>query len=281
MDMLGRLLSKIGFRVYIPRIPPLKELDISEINVQWFAAFYEWIINQEKANPQKIMMTGISYGGGIMLKSMFELKDNLPPPKTILTYGTYFNGKSMLNFLLNGEITIKNEKYIVKPHEWGLIVIFQNYLKHLDLDWNYKGLLHAIQLRIDEKFEESKKYGNQLPDFQKEIYNSIIDSKPTDTVIELTNKMIENENESLKRLSPKFWADKINNKIFIIHGANDSMVPFTESIQLANILPNSELFISYLYEHNEISTNRSKFFILMEILRFINFYKKLFTHYEN
>ena len=93
--------------------------------------------------------------------------------------------------------------------------------------------------------------------------------------------MINNEKKSLENLSPKYWADKIDNKIFIIHGANDSMVPYTESIQLDNILPDSELFISYLYEHNEISTNRSKFFILKEIFRFINFYKKLFTHYEN
>ena len=69
--------------------------------------------------------------------------------------------------------------------------------------------------------------------------------------------------------------------MFIIHGANDSMVPYTESIQLAEILPNSELFISHLYEHDELFTNRGVFFIFMEIIKFINFYAKFFTHYEN
>ena len=93
--------------------------------------------------------------------------------------------------------------------------------------------------------------------------------------------MIENEQSNMTELSPKIWAHHILNKVFIIHGANDSMVPYTESIQLAKILPNSELFISYLYEHNEISTNRGPIFIMKEIIRFINFYAKLFNHFEN
>ena len=69
--------------------------------------------------------------------------------------------------------------------------------------------------------------------------------------------------------------------MFILHGANDTMVPFTESTQLAEALPNSELFISRLYEHNEISMNRGIFFIFMETIKFINFYAKIFNHYEN
>ena len=50
--------------------------------------------------------------------------------------------------------------------------------------------------------------------------------------------MIENEQSNMTELSPKIWAHHILNKVFIIHGANDSMVPYTESIQLAKILPN-------------------------------------------
>ena len=34
MDMLGRLLAKIGFKVYIPRIPPLKKLNISDEQIK-------------------------------------------------------------------------------------------------------------------------------------------------------------------------------------------------------------------------------------------------------
>ena len=59
------------------------------------------------------------------------------------------------------------------------------------------------------------------------------------------------------------------------------MVPFTESIQLAEHLPNSELFISYLYEHSEFSSNGTLFGTFIEIIKLINFYAKFFNHHEN
>ena len=279
MDMLGRLLSKLGFTVYIPRIPPLKKLNITETNIEWFISFYKWILDNQKVNPNKILMIGISYGGAIMLRSVFDMDKTLPKPKTMLCYGTFSNGQTMLNFLINGELIINGKKFNVTPHEWGLIVIFHNFLNNLQLDWEKKDLLKTIEYRINEDMELCESSLKQLPEFQKILYKSIIDRNINDEVKDLTNKMIENEKKCLEHLSPINWANQIENKVFIIHGANDSMVPYTESIKLAKVLPNSELFISYLYEHNEISTNRGVFFISKEIIRLIIFYYKLFKHY--
>jgi len=54
-----------------------------------------------------------------------------------------------------------------------------------------------------------------------------------------------------------------------------------ESIQLAEYLPNTELCISYLYEHNEFSSNGGFFFKIKELIKLLQFYAKLFFHYEN
>ena len=47
-------------------------------------------------------------------------------------------------------------------------------------------------------------------------------------------------------MSPKYWGDKINNKVFIMHGSNDSMVPFTESLELNRCIENSS-FVYFIY----------------------------------
>ena len=170
MVMLGRLLAQVGFTVYIPRIPPLKNLDISEINVQWFAHFYQWILEIEKVNPHQTIMVGISYGGGIMLKTLLNIKDRAPLPKTLLTYGTYSDAESTLKFLLTGEISIKEKTYQITPHEWGLTVLFHNYLKNLETEGNTSGLQRAIQLHIQDKREKCDRLVNTLPEFQKNIF---------------------------------------------------------------------------------------------------------------
>ena len=279
--MLGRLLAQVGFMVYIPRIPPLKNLDISEINVQWFAHFYQWTLDVEKVNPHQTIMIGISYGGGIMLKTLLNIKDRVPLPKTLLTYGTYSDAESTLKFLLTGESSIKGKTYQITPNKWGLIVLFHNYLKNLTTEWDTSNLQRAIRLQIQDKSQECDRHINKLPEFQKDIFYSIIKGNPTSEVKVLAEAIIKNEQKTLKSLSPKYWAKDFQEKVFILHGSNDSMVPFTESIQLAEDLPNSELFISYLYKHSEFCTNGGLFFNLLEIIKLIRFYAKFFNHDAN
>ena len=59
------------------------------------------------------------------------------------------------------------------------------------------------------------------------------------------------------------------------------MVPFTESTLLAEKINNSELLISFLYEHREISTNRGILFKIKEVIKMINFFAFFFRYNEN
>ena len=67
----------------------------------------------------------------------------------------------------------------------------------------------------------------------------------------------------------------------IIHGKNDSLSPFTESIKLDNKLQNSNLLITELFEHREISSKISIFTKFKEIFKIGNFlsnyYKEAFS----
>ena len=60
-------------------------------------------------------------------------------------------------------------------------------------------------------------------------------------------QMIDNNKDLLNYLSPKNWAENIDIKTFIMHGANDSMVPFTEStiFKIKEILKMINFFALY------------------------------------
>ena len=281
MLMLGHILASNGFKVYIPRIPPLKKLEVTEENINWFLSFYKWLINNEMVRPEKIIMTGISYGGGLMLKMLIDNADKLSFPKAIMTFGTYSDAQSLFKFLLSGKLIVDNKEHIIEPNEWGLIVIFHNYLKNLKLDWDTTKLQKAIHYKVNNFDKDSNHHIEDLPKSQKDLFYSIVSGKANLEVEELAYMILENESDSYKKLSPEFGAEKIKDKIFILHGANDSMVPFTQSIQLSEYLPNVELCISYLIEHKEIARNSGFFSRLREMKKIINFYSRLFFHYEN
>ena len=281
MQMLGIILAQNGYKVFIPRIPPLKILDISVVNVEWFICFYQWVLNKYHLESQNITMIGTSYGGGIMLKAYLQFKSFLPIPKILMTHGTYADAESTLRFLLTGEISNNGVQYKMTPHEWGIIVLFQNYLKNLDLDWDTIGVQEAINLQIQEKFEDRDKVISNLPRFQKNIVNSVLSGKRTAEIMVICQEILQNEVTTLQDLSPKYWCHKIQKKVFIFHGANDSMVPFTESIQLAERIPDSELLISNIYEHKEISTNKGTYFKLKEFMRMVHFFSRFYYYHEN
>jgi len=281
MLMLGQVLTRNGFKVYIPRIPPLTNLDITIINIQWFTYFYNWIINSEKVDPRHILMVGISYGGGLMLRMLQETNGSIPAPKSILTFGAYSDVQSLLQYFLTGNLSVNGKQIHIPPHEWGLVVLFQNYLKNLKTNWDSTELQKAIQLTIENNKEECEIQIAKLPNFQKGIFNSIITGRATHEVKKMAEEIINNEEESIKKLSPKHWPKGISRKVFILHGAHDTMVPFTESVQLAEYLQNSELYISYLFGHKEIYSNTEIIFKFAEFLKLLQFYSKLFYHYEN
>ena len=82
-------------------------------------------------------------------------------------------------------------------------------------------------------------------------------------------------------MSCKKICTDVKTKAFILHGANDNMIPYTESIQLDALLPNSELLISYLFEHKGIASKRNILFKIKELLRLIQFLAKFYRYNES
>ena len=74
---------------------------------------------------------GVSYGGAILLKSSLTGPMLENPPHSMITYGTIYDVHNSLNFVMTGKINIKGKEVNIKPHEWGLVVCFHNFLNQI------------------------------------------------------------------------------------------------------------------------------------------------------
>ena len=278
MIMLGNALRNVGYNVFLPRIPTLKNLLLVKENVDWFAHCYKELLNHESISKNEVMVVGISYGGADLLKASLsdEMQNN--KPKSFLSYGTYFSINTALNFFLEGKIKYKNKEFHITPHEWGMIVLFYNFIHTIESEHDTETITKLLKLRIEDKHEEVEKILKTLSSKEQNLVNHILKGKINDEIKILVNKIISINSELLNFLSPENWAHKIKDKVFVFHGANDSMVPFTESNLLSNQLQNSELLISFVFEHREISTNRGIIFKIKELFKMINFFARYFRY---
>ena len=275
MIMLGSSLRDAGYNVYLPRIPSLKNLILEKENIDWFAHCYEQLAKHKIQLKNNIMIVGLSYGGASLLRATLDPRMQSPKPKSILSYGTYYSIDTALDFFISGMITYNNVEYKITPHEWGPIVLFYNFIDTIDIVYDklrIKGILkHRIKDEHDLVKEKIKLLDNKD---EQQLINNILSGNLTEEMKVMIQDMISTNNKLLSFISPENWITSIKDKVFIMHGANDSMVPFTESIYLDKHLENSTLLISFLYEHREISTDRNILFKLKEFIKLINFNAK-------
>jgi len=285
MIFLGSIMCSLGYRIIIPRINPLMELKINEDCFDWFACAYDEILNRTDVNQNNVSAMAMSFGGAVLLKASFDSRVSKNPPKSIMTFGTYSDIYSTLKFLCDGKIELENNSYRIKPHSWGLTVLFHNFLDKFNFKEieNYKNeIKQIINHQIQDNHDDVEKLINKLPQksAQKFIKN-ILTCNIDDSIQKEILRVINEEKEFIKIMSPIYWEKVVGPKTFIMHGSNDSMVPFTESINLSKKIKGSSLFISYMYEHKEISTNKGWIFKFKEFYKMYNFFRKYLKYNDS
>ena len=155
--------------------PRMKKLIIQQTIVDDFACFYSWILKYKNINPNNLSLFGISFGGAITLKvfTRDEFKNKLP--KSIITYGTYYNFQSVLDFFSTGKILIDGEIKTITTHPWGLIVMFYNYLSSIDTDLDVDKMKKILELQINEKEDEIEKQLEKIPSKEQNLTRRILD----------------------------------------------------------------------------------------------------------
>ena len=274
INYLAKIITKFNYNVFIPRIPPLMQLNISNENVDWITYLYELIGSRKDVDSKNVATVGISYGGGMLLKASLSKKLIDSPPKSIFLYGAGCNAETILKFITKGEFDNNGKLVKVIPHDWGLTVFFHHFINDIDFGFDRKNIKEVIQLRINNDKEKAHERLKELDSDECKIAKSIITGKIIPEVQVMVDKLIGIKLDYIEELSCKPICHQVKPKVFIFHGANDNMIPFTESIQLNQLIPNSNLFISYIFEHKGISTKRSIFFKLKEVFKMIRFFSQ-------
>ena len=120
-----------------------------------------------------------NFGCGRISHQIFVGSSIHPELISVSTYLSYADAESTLRFLLTGEISSHGVKYKITPNEWGLIVIFKNFLINLDLDWDTSGVQEVMKLQIQDKIDDRDKVISKLPKYQQDIANMAGTSRET------------------------------------------------------------------------------------------------------
>ena len=138
-----------------------------------------------------------------------------------------------------------------------------------------------IESEISKLDEKLRRITKELDESEKKLINEALDLNVSNELKRVMDLIFNNCKNEIDYFSAKEWCDKIENNVFILHGKNDSLSPFTESVKLHKRLKNSNLLISELFEHRKITNKISFFLKLKELYKIIKFLSRYYKEAYN
>jgi len=249
LNLFAANLARIGIRSYIPELPILKQALVREETLQRIKRLYSLIASREEVRKDCILLAGFSFAGGFVLKASTESYIN---PATIFCYGSYYDLESSLRYFLTGRAQFGGVTLNISPHEYSRAVFFWNYLDQMELDMDMKKLRKCMHLFITNEQDKARALVGSLGEHERAFSNMAFDTADKNG-IDIVEQALPKIRNQIQSISPKYFLDSISAPIFLAHGVQDTMIPYTETLALAEAFEKAGkehyVFISRIFSH--------------------------------
>jgi acetyl esterase/lipase len=280
LSQLARALAHAGLIVFVPQLPQLKAVIIDETSADTMREFYEHIQGHPRISPGRISLAGTSFAGGIMLKALLEKSMHKPPPRAVMTYGTYCDLELTLRFILTGKVKTEEYEISVEPDRWGQVIFFYNYLEHIPGDFSRAAVRSVLEYYVQDKVDEGDAAKNELSSVDRHIVDLILTPGNPESAT-LADMVLEHAKPILDALSPSRFHQETHFPIWVLHGLDDRMVPYTEAVAMKRLMPRwVRLHITGLYAHREFGSGSNIFRTIWDTFTIVIYFARFLRAVE-
>jgi hypothetical protein len=269
LTALARDLAGSGVMVMTLALPDLQHYQLTTQSTDVIEDAVGWMTSRpDLASDGRIGLIGISFAGGMSLVAAGRpsIRDKLA---YIVSFGGHADLPRVLHYLATGEETKLPGVTTVPPHDYGVAVILYQFADQgivpaeqvAPLRKGIETFLYASQLTLvdmnqaNATFEKARAYAKTLPEPARTYMNYVNDR----SVKKLGPALVPYLNASGVD-TPTLSADRSPAvpaaPVFLLHGSEDSVIPTTESVLLADYLRRRgvevHLLISELITHAEV-----------------------------
>jgi hypothetical protein len=250
-------LARSRFMVLVPEISNLRELKIRVEDSRTIIDAFTYLISRPELPEQGQAGIGaFSYAVGPAVLAALdpEIREKID---FILSVGGYYNVEQVITFFTTGYFKNDNGWQYIKPNEYGKWVFVLSNIERLSIQTD-KDIFHEIAQR---KMDNPNASIDDLTSYLSAEANSILtllknqNHNQTTQLITGIPYAIRTDLDALD-LSNKNLS-QLNAKLILLHGIDDDIIPYTESILLSKAVAEgqSELFIVDGLAHVNIHPN--------------------------
>ncbi len=229
----ARTLARARFTVMVPDIPSLCRLQVNPGNIREVGDAFSWLATRPQLAPDgRAGMAAFSYAAGPAILAALEpgIQNRV---RFILAVGGYYDLEQVLTFFTTGHFRQNGKWGYLEPNTYGKWVFVLHNLELLS-DSDDRNLLQTIaRRRMADTTADVDDLAARLGSEGRNIHAFITNRNP-EKGLELLRNLPEKIRADIAALT---LADKdlsrLKARLILIHGYDDNIIPYTESIALA------------------------------------------------
>jgi dienelactone hydrolase len=247
----ARSLARSGFVVLVPELRGMKSFRIRFGDVDDIVASVRFLAaKKEIVDEGKMGLVGFSYGAGptFMAAAHPSISRQV---KFMLSFGGYYDPINVIRFITTGHYEYRGEKGFLKPEPYGKFVFFMNNVDYVQNERDRELLREIFKQEETKKGDDLLPLIGRLTPSGRYLYELLTNDDPH-RVDELVKRIDPRVRDYLKRLAVAPLVPKIQAYLLIGHGSTDPLIPYTESLRLADAVQDPSrvhLVILKLFSH--------------------------------
>ncbi|MFQ5682814.1 MAG: dienelactone hydrolase family protein [Candidatus Binatia bacterium] len=247
----ARSLARTGFVVLVPELKGMKSFRILLSDVDDIIASFHYLASrQETVDQGRMGLLGFSYGAGPTFIAAADpsMRDQV---KFLVSFGGYYDPVNVIRFITTGFYDYRGERGFQQPEPYGKWVFFMNNVDYVQSKRDRKLLTEVIK---EEERQNTDKVAPLLAGLTpqgKNLYELLVNKDPqrVERLIKGTDLRFQHY---LKEIAIAPIIPSIRAYFLIGHGSTDPLIPYTESLRLADAIPDKgkvHLAIIRLFSH--------------------------------
>jgi dienelactone hydrolase len=264
-------LADAGFVVLTPELPDLGEYRITPDDIDRIAESVRWLAARpDRVDSHRVGLLGFSFAGGLSLLAAGDV-DVVPHLAWVTSVGGHQDLARVLRFFVENRVESPRGVTERKAHEYGLAVLAYRYLDRLVPEADREIMRRALRAWLHEDREVARIWAKSLTSPEAERLFARFESHRLGELGGDLEALVREDAHDLERLSPHGKLHRILCPVYLLHGADDSVIPSSETdwADLELGAREHRALVSPLLEHVEVS-HEASFFEMFELVDFVS-----------
>jgi acetyl esterase/lipase len=228
-------LARCGYVALVPEFTNLKEFRVRPSDVDEVVGSFQYLRSLPNVDPDRCGLFGFSYAGGLALLAASDpaISDGV---RFCFLLGTYYDLRSIVTYATTGYYRDGGEWIYLEPRHTGKWAFMKNMLELVENAREHRLLAIIADAKLEDEEADVTVTADSLGHAGRRLYELMTNTDPARTPA-LIDSLDPRILEYFDALSLPGNIDSASATLIIAHGRDDNLMPYTESLALAEHAP--------------------------------------------